>query len=644
MREAVILAGGQSTRLRDRLGALPKPLIDIDGTPLLGRQLALLQKHDVMSVTILVNYAAEQIRQYCSANSPSGMELRLVDEDTARGTAGAVLAALDRLGDRFFIVYGDTLLNVDLTRFWQFHEAAGADATLFLHPNAHPHNSDIVEIDDDGWVRSFHSYPHPEGRYLPNLVNAALYVIERSALDPWRKFQSPSDFSKHLFPTMLNAGHRMRGYLSFEYIHDIGTPARLDAAIDDLRSGRISRASLAVAQKAVFTDRDGTLNVKRDYVRTPQALTLIDGVAPAIRRLNDAEFRVVVVTNQPVVARGECTFEDLRQIHAKLETELGRSGAFVDRILMCPHHPDRGFRGEVPALKVPCQCRKPGTALIERASRELNIELARSWLIGDSSADILAAARMGLRSILVLTGAAGRDAAVPAVPDFVADDFPAAVRFILDGYPRIAGTIAQLLDQVKRGDVILIGGLAKLGKSTLARVLMAELEVRGLTTASISLDRWIRPVRERVGDVLQRFDLASAVDTLKPWFDDDQPLRLRLPIYDRLTRQRANGHDELHLQPGTVLVIEGVPALALAVPPKRRVHRIRVVGAEDARHRRVVSDLILRGAEPAEAEAIYASRQGDETPVIVDLWTNADCVIGLDKVLDYPSDEHRHDH
>src|SRR5262249_4571572 len=153
----------------------------------------------------------------------------------------------------------------------------------------------------------------------------------------------------------------------------------LDAAVGDLRRGRVARASLAVRQQAVFTDRDGTLNAKRDYVRTPDELELLDGVAPAIRRLNEAEYRVVVVTNQPVIARGECTFAGLRQIHAKLETELGRERAFVDAILFCPHHPDRGFAGEIPDLKIECACRKPGTALVDGAARDLNIDLARSW-------------------------------------------------------------------------------------------------------------------------------------------------------------------------------------------------------------------------------------------------------------------------
>jgi histidinol-phosphate phosphatase family protein len=435
MMQAVILAGGEGTRLRSRLTGLPKPLVDVAGVPLLGRQMALLRDGGCDSAVILVNHGAEHIRRYCAANGDFGLQLRLIDDGTPRGTAGAVLAALDQLAERFIVVYGDTLINVDLKRMWRAHCARSADASLFVHPNDHPHDSDIVELDDAGWITAFHPYPHPAERYLPNMVNAGLYVIERAALEKWRRFPVPSDFAKQLFPAMLAAGARLHGYASFEYIKDIGTPARLDAAIAHLRSGRVARASLAERQQAVFTDRDGTLNVHRDYVRTPDELDLLDGVAEAIRRLNEAEYRVVVVTNQPVIARGECSFAGLRQIHAKLETQLGRGGAFVDRILFCPHHPDRGFAGEVAELKIECACRKPGTALIEAAARDLNIDLARSWLVGDSAADIRAAQRAGLRSVLVGPDGALREAGLAAAPDFVVADFPAAVNLVLGVHP-----------------------------------------------------------------------------------------------------------------------------------------------------------------------------------------------------------------
>ncbi len=226
------------------------------------------------------------------------------------------------------------------------------------------------------------------------------------------------DFAKDLFPDMLRKGLVIRGYRSPEYIKDIGTPARLDRACADFRSGKIARASLETRQPMVFIDRDGTINREVDHLRDPAQLELLPGVAPAIKRLNESDYRCCVVSNQPVVARGECSEECLREIHA-METLLGQQGAFLDRIYYCPHHPDRGFAGERPELKIDCSCRKPKTGMIEQAAREFNVAIDRSWLIGDTSVDMETARRAGLKSVLVESGYAGLDYRTWASPDFV---------------------------------------------------------------------------------------------------------------------------------------------------------------------------------------------------------------------------------
>jgi histidinol-phosphate phosphatase family protein len=633
MRQAVLLAGGAGTRLKDRLDGRPKPLVDIDGQPLLARQLSLLREFGIGHVVLLVNHAADQIQGYCAANQNFGLEIDFIDDGEPRGTAGAVLAALDALADDFFVLYGDTLLNVNLELMWQFHQASGADATLFLHPNNHPHDSDLVETDQDDWITAFHPYPHPPGSLFPNLVNAGLYVISRAALEPWRGFETPSDLAKHLFPAMIANSHRLNGYLSFEYIKDIGTPARLDEALMQLRSGVVARASLSRTQKAVYVDRDGTLNRNRGYVRTPDEMELFASVPAAVHRLNGAEYRVVVVTNQPVVARGECTLDQLQRIHSKMEMLLSERGAYVDRILSCPHHPDRGFPGEIPSLKIVCECRKPATALIRRAAKMLNIDNTHAWLIGDSTADILAAARMGIRSILVRTGEAGRDRKYAVSPDFTVDDFVAAVDFILDGYPRLADAANRILKAVEPGDMLLIGGLAKVGKSTLAQVIASEYRIAGKAAAVISLDRWIRSLELRGQGVLERFDLDHAQNALMPWISGRDPVELKLPSYDPVTRRRRDVFEILRLEPDALLILEGVPALTMALPTERTVHRIYVESSEEHRRKRVIDDLIRRGRTEDEAAATYLERLHDESPTITHSRASAAEVFNLDPVL-----------
>jgi len=428
--KAVILAGGKGSRLATRTNGLPKPLVPVDGKPLLAYHLELLARHGATEVAVLCGYGAEQIEAYCGDGLRWGLKLRCIREQKALGTAGAVIAALGELPEEFFVLYGDTMLNVDLGRMFRAHAASGAKATLFLHPNDHPQDSDLVECDEHGRIRAIHGYPHPEGALLPNQVNAALYVIKRSTLGGFAVPESPLDFAKHVFPELLRKGVHLHGYRSPEYIKDAGTPTRLDRVEADVRSGVVANGSLAVRRPAVFLDRDGTINEEVSYITRPEQLKLLPGAAEGVRRMRAAGYRIVVVTNQPVIARGDCSTAELLSIHDHMEMELSREGAFLDGIYYCPHHPDKGFAGERAELKVECECRKPSDGMIRRAARELNLDLTASWLIGDRTGDIQTAHNCGLRSVLLRTGNGGRDQRYAAAPDYVFDDLLAAARLV----------------------------------------------------------------------------------------------------------------------------------------------------------------------------------------------------------------------
>ncbi len=145
--------------------------------------------------------------------------------------------------------------------------------------------------------------------------------------------------------------------------------------------------------KALFLDRDGVLTRERpDYVKNPDELEFLPGIYEPLRKIKEIGFRVVIITNQSVVGRGLATHEDLARIHEKLRQELGKQGCAVDAIYYCPHRPDEG-----------CDCRKPAPGLILKAARELGIDTARSWMIGDKEIDMEAAKRAGCRGIRVLT-------------------------------------------------------------------------------------------------------------------------------------------------------------------------------------------------------------------------------------------------
>jgi histidinol-phosphate phosphatase family protein len=232
---------------------------------------------------------------------------------------------------------------------------------------------------------------------------------------------------------MLKRGAKLRAYNSPEYIKDVGTPQRLDRVSAEYAAGIIHRSSLDVPQRAVFLDRDGTLNREVDGVRSPDQLELLPGVADAIHRLNHNGWRAIVVSNQPIIAKGFCTESDVQAVHNKLETMLGRDHAFVDRIYYCPHHPEKGFAGERADLKIDCACRKPKPGMVLQAAKDLNIDLGQSWFIGDTTTDVQTARNAGVKSILVRTGYAGKDAKYPAQADYSFDSVREAVEFVLAG-------------------------------------------------------------------------------------------------------------------------------------------------------------------------------------------------------------------
>lgn len=178
---------------------------------------------------------------------------------------------------------------------------------------------------------------------------------------------------------------------------------------------------------AVFLDRDGTLIREEHYLSSPEQVHVLPGAAAAVRRLNAAGVRVVVVTNQAGVARGYFPESRIAEVHTRLSTLLAAEGAAVDAYYHCPHHPD----GIVAEYRTACDCRKPRPGMFRAAARDLGLDLARSWVVGDKRCDLEAGAAAGCRTILVRTGY-GATVPGPLPTDAlrlagVVDDLPAAV-------------------------------------------------------------------------------------------------------------------------------------------------------------------------------------------------------------------------
>jgi mannose-1-phosphate guanylyltransferase / phosphomannomutase len=410
-------------------------MVAIGEQPNLEHQILLARRYGFTSVLLLVSHLSDRIESYFGNGERFGVEISYCVEEPPLGTAGALRHAGELLQDRFLVLYGDIFIDCDLARLWAYHVNGRALATLVVHPNDHPHDSDLVETDADGAISAIYPKPRPENQYLSNRVNAGVAVIEREILTVIQSGQD-LDLARDIFPVLARDG-RLRAYQSSEYFKDFGTPDRLARVRSDFESGKTARLSRKQSRPAVFLDRDGVINKEVSHLSNPADMELISGAAESIRRLNEVGYLVIVVTNQPVVARGECSLDVLRLIHNKMETLLGREHAWIDALYFCPHHPDRGFAGEVPELKFDCICRKPKTGMFDQAVRDWNVSLADSYCVGDSRRDIAAARRMGIVPIGVKTGRACRDCDGLDSPDWLVEDLGAAVEIILGSSGRV---------------------------------------------------------------------------------------------------------------------------------------------------------------------------------------------------------------
>lgn len=615
--EVAILAGGMGTRLKARTGHLPKPMAPILGRPVLEYQIALCRSHGFRRIALLVHYESDVIRAHFGDGSAFGVEIQYSVETEPRGTAGALRDALPLLDERFLVLYGDTFADVDLRALWLRHAEARAAGTLLLHPNDHPHDSDLIQIDAEGRVVAVHPYPHPEQGVYRNLVNAALYVLERAQLETVIPATGRHDLAKHTFPAMLAAQQSLHAHVTPEYIKDMGTPERLDKVERDLTFGLPEKLSVRQARTAVFLDRDGTLNVEVNHLRDPAQLVLLPGAADAVRALNRAGVLAVGITNQPVVARGDVTWEGLERIHAAMDHQLGAHKAYLDRLYVCPHHPDKGFAREVPELKTDCNCRKPRTGLIDRAVRELAIDRRASWMVGDTTSDIEAGRRAGVRTVLVRTGHAGRDGKYAATPDYVMPDLAAAVDWVLHGHGAFARQLLAPCVLAALGRLVLIGGPARAGKTSAARVMAELLATTGRTVQVISLDGWLRPVPARVegAGVLGRYDMGAAWHLLAPLLGSRERHWIQVPEHDGHSRTLLEGPLR-SIGPDDLLIVEGVTALMENQWLPHASARVYVDLPDALRHQRLRAEYAWRGEPAADVEHRIASRELDELPAV----------------------------
>ena len=427
--KTIIMAGGKGTRISSVASDIPKPMIQIEGKPVLEREIECLRDQGFTDLIITVSHLADHIINYFGDGSCFGVNIEYFVEDTPLGNAGALYKMRDRLDGDFLLLNADSIFDIDFNRFVEYHRAKGGLVTLFTHPNSHPYDSGVIIAGEDGSVEQWLTKEDARPQWYRNRVNAGLHVINPKVLDMCeikaddveREIDGNRikvDLDRQILKPLCGTG-LMFCYDSPEYVKDMGTPDRYEAVCADYREGRVTAKNLKQKQKAVFLDRDGTINKYVGFLRSIEDFELLPGVADAIKAINVSGYLAIVVTNQPVIARGEVTYPQLQEIHNKMETLLGAEGAYLDAIYYCPHHPHKGYEGEVLELKIDCDCRKPKPGMLLTAAKDFNIDLSQSWMIGDGENDIKAGAAAGCKTALIGNDYFDQDVTVRSLQEFV---------------------------------------------------------------------------------------------------------------------------------------------------------------------------------------------------------------------------------
>ena len=410
--KVVLMAGGEGTRISELFPNIPKPLIPIEGVPVLEREIISLRDQGFKDIILTIGYMADKIKNYFGDGSKWGVNISYFVEEKPLGNAGALFFL--NIEDDFLLLNADAIFDVDFKRMVKYHKEKGGLVTLFTHPNSHPYDSGLIISKENGVVERWLTKEDTRPDIYKNRVNAGLHVISSKALkrsginreeigkEVNGKIKKV-DLDRQILKPLCSTG-KMFCYDSPEYVKDMGTPERYLSVCDDYKKGVVQAKNLKNKQKAIFLDRDGTINKYVGFLRNIDDFELIDGVAEAIRKINESGYLAIVVTNQPVIARGEVSFEELEEIHNKMETLLGKEGAYLDAIYYCPHHPHKGYEGERPELKIDCDCRKPKPGMLLKAATDFNIDLSRSWMVGDGENDIQAGINAGCKTVLLSNG------------------------------------------------------------------------------------------------------------------------------------------------------------------------------------------------------------------------------------------------
>lgn len=374
--QAVFLVGGQGTRLHGLTAEKAKPVLDVGGRPFLDYLLDEASRHGISRALLLCGYRAEEVTRAYRGRVIRGMQVDAVTEATPAGTAGALALAAGRLDRCFFLVNGDSLFDFNwLSLCPPPDEPWPALVRMGLAGGVTGARYGRVGIEGHQ-VRSF----APAGS-SDEPINAGVYFMSKAILS--RIGPAPCSLERDVLPGLAAEG-LIEGCLVDAPFIDIGIP-------EDYRRAQTLVPAI-LKRPAAFLDRDGVINEDTGYVHRIDQVRWIDGAREAVRWLNDAGYFVFIVTNQAGVARGFYSEDNINELHAWMNVELGKAGAHIDCAEYCPYHPE----GTVDRYRQASDLRKPAPGMLKKLLSEWPVDASRSFLVGDRITDLEAAAAAGI--------------------------------------------------------------------------------------------------------------------------------------------------------------------------------------------------------------------------------------------------------
>ena len=376
IKQAVILAGGLGTRMKPFTDTNPKPMYPVKGKPFLEYLIEQVRDFGIRDIVLLLGYLPEKIQEYFGDGAGWGVKIHYDVTPVEWETGSRLRHAVPLIEDRFLFLYCDNYCPIDYSRLLVMHENSGARLTFTAYANRDGYTKSNLKIAPDGQVLVYDKKRQTEGLQG---VDIGYAIVEKAVLSLIP--EENCNFEAMVYPQLVAEG-KLTAMVTEHRYYSIGSWQRIELT-----------KRFFSPRKFIFLDRDGTLNTRPPracYVEKPEDFHWLEGAIEAVRLLKEAGYSILLVSNQPGIARGNLTEESLLAIHRKMQADLSNQGTSIDRIYYCPHNWDEG-----------CFCRKPKPGMFFQAQKEWDLKLTDCYMLGDDERDMEAGQAAGCHTLLI---------------------------------------------------------------------------------------------------------------------------------------------------------------------------------------------------------------------------------------------------